>query len=214
MRASTHGHACLRGDGRAEVVVFWHNQILLPGEFHRRYRPGRAMCGLVSASRDGAWLAALFRELGIDAVRGSSSKRALTATREVVAKLRAGSDVAITPDGPRGPRYHFQPGAALVALLGKCPVLVISFIPERAWRLKSWDRCYVPKPFSAVHVRGERLEPEHVRALAGEGEDRAERLAEALRQRLMQWVTPGETPERNPAAKRLGKGPDVPPPER
>ena len=135
------------------VVIIWHNWLFVASEIIRRYRYHRLMYGLISASSDGAWLTAFLSFAGLKAIRGSSSYRAVTATRELVNQISAGNDIAITPDGPRGPRYQFKPGAALVARQAKAPVLLITGKFHNAWRLKSWDRFYLPKPFSVVEFQ-------------------------------------------------------------
>ncbi len=135
------------------VVIIWHNWLFVASEIIRRYRYHRLMYGLISASGDGAWLTAFLSFAGLKAVRGSSSYRAVTATRELVNQINAGNDIAITPDGPRGPRYQFKPGAALVARQAKSPVLLITGKFHNAWRMKSWDRFHLPKPFSVVEFQ-------------------------------------------------------------
>jgi lysophospholipid acyltransferase (LPLAT)-like uncharacterized protein len=135
------------------ITVVWHNRLFITSELRRRYRNTRRMAGLVSASGDGAWLAEYFRLVGIGAVRGSSSWRGTQAVRELLATMKDGSDIAITPDGPRGPCYEVQPGALLVARVSKVPLLLISARFHSAWRLRSWDGFYLPKPFSVVEVR-------------------------------------------------------------
>ncbi|MEM9227634.1 MAG: DUF374 domain-containing protein, partial [Verrucomicrobiota bacterium] len=107
---------------------------------------------------DGAWLAGVFRQLQIEPIRGSSSWRATQALREVVKVLNSGGDVGITPDGPRGPCYSFQSGAALAAKLGDCPVVMLGIAPKLAFRLNSWDRFMLPLPFSKVVVKTQRYE--------------------------------------------------------
>jgi hypothetical protein len=107
----------------------------------------------VSASKDGAWLAAFFKLVGIEAVRGSSSHRGVAALRELIAAVQAGMDVAITPDGPRGPRYTVKQGPVLVARRAGAPLLLASCKFHSAWRLKSWDGFYLPKPFSKITLR-------------------------------------------------------------
>jgi lysophospholipid acyltransferase (LPLAT)-like uncharacterized protein len=132
------------------VVIIWHNWLFVASEIIRRYRYHRLMYGLISASSDGAWLAAFLSFAGLKAIRGSSSYRAVMATRELVNQIKAGNDIAITPDGPRGPCYRFKPGAALIARQAKSPVLLITGKFHNAWRMKSWDRFHLPKPFSIV----------------------------------------------------------------
>ena len=137
------------------VVVLWHNRLFLASEIHRRYRSRRRIFGMVSASRDGAWLAAFFQMLGIDAVRGSRHFRGAEALRSMLAELKAGHDVAVTPDGSRGPCYEMKPGGVLLARTARSPVLLISSKFGRAWRLRSWDRFFLPRPFSRVELRCE-----------------------------------------------------------
>jgi len=148
------------------AFVLWHNRLFLVAEWHRRYRGGRPVYCLVSASRDGAWLAAFFSLLGMRAVRGSSSQGGREAATALVGVLRAGHDVGITPDGPRGPCYDFKPGALIVARQSRAPMLLLGGAFASAWRLGSWDRFYLPLPFSRVRVRC-------VRAIAGPRDDRA-----------------------------------------
>ncbi len=139
------------------IVVVWHNRLALAAEYTRRYRQPRRMCGLVSGSRDGAWLETFFRAIGILVVRGSSNRRGSQAIRDLAKQMKEGHDAGITPDGSRGPCYEMKPGVALVAKITKAPVLLLSFEFSSAWRLNSWDGFYLPKPFSRVLVRGKRL---------------------------------------------------------
>jgi lysophospholipid acyltransferase (LPLAT)-like uncharacterized protein len=125
----------------------WH-ETLLPGIWFYRRREIRVM---ISASRDGERIARITQRLGYQPVRGSTSKGSLAATRKLVAGLREGHRTAITPDGPRGPRRCAQPGVVAVARLSGRPVVAIGIGPERCWRLPSWDRFAIPKPFSRLH---------------------------------------------------------------
>ena len=137
------------------TIVLWHNRLFLASEIHRRYRRGRSVYALVSASQDGAWLTAFFSYAGLRAVRGSSSRMGREAANALIDTLRAGYDVGITPDGPRGPCYDFKPGCVIVARRTGSPMMLIGGEFESAWRLRSWDRFYVPKPFSRVRMRCE-----------------------------------------------------------
>jgi lysophospholipid acyltransferase (LPLAT)-like uncharacterized protein len=136
------------------MLFVWHNRLFVIPWLHRRYRPGRVLYGLVSASRDGAWLAELLECFGIRSVRGSSSWRGGQALRELCHRLKdSRADLGITPDGPRGPRYRFKEGGILLAKTRKLPVLFVGVHFTRYWRLKSWDRFRLPKPFSTVYLR-------------------------------------------------------------
>ena len=151
--------AAIQSPEDAVVFVIWHNRLFVIPVCYRRYRRGRRMCGLISASADGAWLAAFFSLLGIGAVRGSSSRHGREAAAALVEALRGGSAVGITPDGPRGPRYSFKPGALTVARHAGAPLLLFGADYSRARRLGSWDGFYLPAPFSRVRISCERIEP-------------------------------------------------------
>jgi len=135
------------------AIVLWHNRLFLSAEMFRRYRTRRRVYGLVSASKDGAWLAAFYRLIGIEPVRGSSSNFGREAGRALIEVMRAGHDIGITPDGPRGPMYTVEPGALVVTRRNNAPMILMGAEFSRAWRLKSWDRFYIPLPFSRIKMR-------------------------------------------------------------
>jgi hypothetical protein len=139
--------------GQPTLYILWHNRLFVAPEMVRRFRVGRPIYALISASRDGAWLSAYFSFAGLKAVRGSSSRLGREAATALVEELRAGNDVGITPDGPRGPAYELKPGALIVARRARTRVMLIGLDFESSWRLPSWDGFHLPKPFSRVHMR-------------------------------------------------------------
>ena len=142
-----------RVDREPFIVVFWHNRLLLvPVVWQRFLRLGRRASGvaLTSSSRDGELIAQFLSRFGIGPVRGSATRGGSTAIRELVRALRRGHDVGITPDGSRGPCYEIKPGLVLLAQLSGRRILPISFEYANAWRTRSWDRFFIPKPFSRV----------------------------------------------------------------
>ena len=146
------------------AIILWHNRLFLSAEIVRRYRQCRPAYALVSASRDGAWLTAFFSLVGMCTVRGSSSRLGREAASALVEVQREGHDIGITPDGPRGPCYDFKAGAVIVPRRSGAPLLLVGGEFTSAWRLKSWDRFYLPVPFSRVRMRCELIEN---RELAG-----------------------------------------------
>jgi len=159
------------------AMVLWHNRLFLSAEIYRRYRDGRRVYALVSPSQDGAWLSAFFGLIGMRTVRGSSKNLGREAVTALVNVLKDGNDVGITPDGPRGPRYEFKPGALIVARRTQTPLLLIGADFESAWRFrKAWDMFYLPKPFSKVRMRCELITVDQLA-------DR-NKAAEQLQQRL------------------------------
>ena len=167
------------------AIVLWHNRLFLSAEIVRRFRVGRPAYALVSASQDGAWLTAFFSLAGLRTVRGSSSRLGREAASALVDTLRAGHDIGVTPDGPRGPCYEVKPGVVIVARRTRAPLLLVGAEFESAWQLRSWDRFRVPKPFSRVRMRCE-IVP--VEALA----DR-DAAVQQLQQRLLA-LNPDRTP--------------------
>jgi hypothetical protein len=135
------------------AIILWHNRLFLAAEIFRRFRQGRPAYSLVSASKDGAWLEAFFFQVGIRAVRGSSHRLGREAVGRLIAVLREGNDIGITPDGPRGPCYEFKPGALVVTRRANVPLLLLGGEFGSARRLKSWDRFYLPRPFSRTRIR-------------------------------------------------------------
>lgn len=144
-----------RADGPVFPVIYamWHNRIVtIPPIWRRRCGNSRKAVVLTSASKDGAILSSAMAVFGIGSVRGSSSRRAVAALIGMKRALTEGLDVCITPDGPRGPRYGFQPGVIKLAESSGAPVVPIHAHFSSAWRLKTWDKLVIPKPFSRVTI--------------------------------------------------------------
>jgi len=141
------------------VVITWHNRSLMAPQWIRRYRkPSRTAC-LISPSRLAAWEAAFFEWLNFITVRGSSTRRSIQATRELLRAHRRGHDIGLTPDGPSGPLYSCARGALMMARCSGSPLLLTMANAKRAWRPKTWDRHLIPLPFSTVEIRARKLPP-------------------------------------------------------
>lgn len=137
----------LRGRGQPWLYCSWHNNIAM-GVCRLR---NQQVAMMASASRDGDLIARAIEVLGNIAVRGSSSFRGSQAARDMMRVVRQGHSGAISPDGPRGPAYVCQPGAAWVAALTGCPLVPYHLEASRQWRAASWDRHKIPKPFATIH---------------------------------------------------------------
>lgn len=145
MRLTYHGRdRAMPEDGGPLIYAFWHAQLaLMPWV---QLRPPSVVP--VSRSRDGEWTARLFERLGAEAVRGSSSRGGAAVLRGLVRAARAGKDLAITPDGPKGPAEVVQHGAVWLARAAGRPLLPVAFASKPCLRVGSWDRMLVPVPFS------------------------------------------------------------------
>lgn len=145
-----------KAPGEKLIYSFWHNRLALVAILRRRYvlrfAPERRMAGMVSASRDGGLLARVLEHFDIEPVRGSSSRRGGQALREMVSWAESGYDLAITPDGPRGPCYTVQDGVISTAQLTGLPIVPVSYHLNWKIRSKSWDRFQIPLPFARCEI--------------------------------------------------------------
>ncbi len=134
------------------IWTFWHNRVLAVPTAYRKYCRHRQGSVLTSPSDDGAILAASISLFGLDAVRGSSSKRGGRAILELEKVLSDGKDIAITPDGPRGPRYRMSSGLVRLATRTNCQIMPIHVEFSSYWRLNSWDGFAIPKPGARISI--------------------------------------------------------------
>jgi len=138
------------------IFALWHNRLALCMKLYRSYgrpeRPNGRLAALISASKDGALLAALLENHCVQPVRGSSSRRGAQALVELTSWAERGYDIAVTPDGPRGPCYVMQPGVMTLAQVTGLPILPCSYHLNWKIRLKSWDRFQIPLPFARCDV--------------------------------------------------------------
>jgi lysophospholipid acyltransferase (LPLAT)-like uncharacterized protein len=139
------------------IFVTWHNRLSMSLVLYRNYmqkhQPSRRLAAMVSASKDGGLLARILELFSVEPVRGSTSRRGPQALRELVTWGERGYDLAITPDGPRGPCYVVQDGVMALAQLTGLPVIPVSYHFNWKIRLKSWDRFQVPLPFAQCNIQ-------------------------------------------------------------
>jgi lysophospholipid acyltransferase (LPLAT)-like uncharacterized protein len=137
------------------IFCVWHNRLALCMEARRVYaRKNRraGMAAMVSASKDGGFLAGILQCFNVQPVRGSSSRRGPQALLELTTWAERGYDLAITPDGPRGPRYIVQDGVMSLAQLTGLPIVIFSYHAPRKLTFNSWDHFQVPLPFSRCEM--------------------------------------------------------------
>ena len=137
-----------RASNRRVIFSLWHGE-LLPLLWQHR---GENVAIVISEHKDGEIVAQIAESLGYSTVRGSSSKGGSRALIGLMREIDAGRDGAITPDGPRGPARVFAPGAAVASQRTGAYIVPIRAAASRSWRLKSWDRFLIPKPFARVDV--------------------------------------------------------------
>lgn len=148
-RVVGQGHLdAARANGRTPILGFWHGRILPSMYFFR----DQGIVVITSQNFDGEWIARIIRKFGFGTARGSSSRNASGALRELIRCLRSRREVAFTLDGPRGPFRQAKAGAVWLGSATGSPILPFHVEVDRAWHLKSWDRGLVPKPFSTATI--------------------------------------------------------------
>ncbi len=141
-------HQILKNPRRL-IGITWHNRLMylcpaLPKNVLRN------TSAVISASRDGQYLADFISFFGSKALRGSSSRKGANALLGAIKAIESDRNVAFTPDGPRGPMYKIKSGPIMLA--SKTGGVIVPFVlnSSRCWKLKSWDAFQIPKPFSSI----------------------------------------------------------------
>lgn len=134
------------------IWTFWHNRMFLIPYVHQLWLPDVPGCILSSPSGDGQIIADVCAEFRLKAVRGSSSRKGMAALINLADLVKQGYDVGITPDGPRGPCYHLNPGPLKLAQLTGAYLMPIAVQYDRPWTFKTWDKFQLPRPFSKVRI--------------------------------------------------------------
>jgi hypothetical protein len=145
-----------REAGRPVIFVFWHGQLLPLVHYHRN----EGIVVLVSEHADGEYITRVIEHHGFGTVRGSSTRGATRGLKGLIRAARAGTDLALTPDGPRGPAHVLKAGALGVAQATGLPVIPLAVGASAGWRLRSWDGFLVPRPLSRITI--EYAPPVHV----------------------------------------------------
>jgi lysophospholipid acyltransferase (LPLAT)-like uncharacterized protein len=133
-------------DRRPMVFAFWHGRSIMLPFLYR----GHGLYIMNSLHRDGEMITRALERFGLRATRGSSSRGAVSGTRALVRALREGNDVALIPDGPRGPAAHAKGGVVELAMMGHAPLFPVAFSARPSLRLTGWDRMMIPLPGARV----------------------------------------------------------------
>jgi lysophospholipid acyltransferase (LPLAT)-like uncharacterized protein len=130
------------------IYAFWHCMMLIPAYLGK----GSNVHVLISQHSDGEYIAQVIKRLGFGVIRGSTTRGGMRAVRALVNKAKAGYSLAITPDGPRGPRFVVQPGSIYLGKKTQLPIIPAAVGLSNYWELRSWDRFRIPKPFSRALI--------------------------------------------------------------
>ena len=133
------------------IVNIWHNRLLmLPPLFERPLR--ERTVAVISASRDGQYIADFAAQFGAKSIRGSTRRQGVKVIHDAIKTIQGGCMVVVTPDGPRGPRYRMSKGPIHIASQLGIPVVALGINYSSYWAVKSWDKFRLPKPWSKLIV--------------------------------------------------------------
>ena len=132
------------------IVAFWHENILMSPFLYKKIFKNAKISIIISNHFDGELIAKSVSFFGFEAIRGSSSKGGIKALKESFRKINLGHSIAITPDGPRGPRHSVADGIVAIAQKKGLKIMAFNYKISSYWRLNSWDQFIIPKPFSSI----------------------------------------------------------------
>ena len=157
------------------IMACWHGELLMIPYAYKRYKKTPKVKLLISEHFDGNLIAKTLNFFGFDTIRGSSTRGGAKALIQSIKELKAGYDLGITPDGPKGPRHKVSDGIIVMAQKAKAKIILVEIKPTAFWQLDSWDKFVIPKPFGTIRyyisqeIDISSLEFEEARTLIKEG---------------------------------------------
>ena len=137
-------------DNENFIVSMWHGDLLMQPFNYQNFRPKGTVKAIISEHRDGEAIRKTVEYLGIGSLAGSSTRGGAKALIGAIRSIKNGVDIAITPDGPRGPIYSIADGVVVISQKTKAKILPFSCVPSKYWKMKSWDKFVIPKPFGKI----------------------------------------------------------------
>lgn len=136
-----------------EPIIFacWHGELLMLPYLYLHYRQTPHAKVLISSHFDGAFISKTIKYFGLETIAGSTNRNAVRALIEAIKAIKDGYDIGITPDGPKGPRHEVADGIIVMAQKTKAKIVLVSTKPTKFWRVNSWDKFTIPKPFGTLH---------------------------------------------------------------
>jgi len=132
------------------IMACWHGELLMIPYAYLRYKKTPTVKLLISEHFDGNLIAKTLEKFGFGTIRGSSTRGGVKALITSIKELRAGCDLGITPDGPKGPRHTVSNGIVVMAQKTGTKIVLVEIKPTKYWQFNSWDRFVVPKPFGVI----------------------------------------------------------------
>ncbi|MGB5866306.1 MAG: lysophospholipid acyltransferase family protein [Arcobacteraceae bacterium] len=133
------------------IVCMWHGDLLMQPFNYQNFRPKGTVKAIISEHRDGEAIRKTVEYLGIGSLNGSSTRGGAKVLIGAIKSIKSGIDVAITPDGPKGPIYSIADGIVVISQKTNAKILPFSCVPSKYWQLSSWDKFVIPKPFGTLN---------------------------------------------------------------
>ena len=137
-------------ENEAYVFASWHGDLACQPVSYFKLRPNGRIKTMISQSKDGEIITKVYGLFGAGAIRGSSSKGATKALISTIKEIKSGCDVALTPDGPRGPIFSIADGVIAIAQKSGAKIVVLNSQPSKYWQFNSWDKFILPKLFGRI----------------------------------------------------------------
>ena len=137
-------------DDEAFIFVAWHGDLVSCPINYFNNRPNGKVKTMISQSKDGEIISKVYALFGVESIRGSSSKGATKALISTIKEIKSGCDVALTPDGPRGPIFSIADGVIAIAQKSGAKIVVLNSQPSKYWQFNSWDKFILPKLFGRI----------------------------------------------------------------
>ena len=134
------------------ILLMWHREGLMHPINYHQFKKNGVIKSIISEHRDGDMIKNIFLLLGIGSISGSSTRGGSKALINAIKNIKNNiSDVAITPDGPKGPVYSIASGAVVIAQKTKAKIYIAHYKASSFWELNSWDKYIIPKPFGIIN---------------------------------------------------------------
>lgn len=143
-------HFDKKASDSSHLFVFWHGELIMLAFAYPYYRGRKTIDSIISEHGDGEIASRFIEILGGGTIRGSSTRGGAKALKGAFKSIAQNRDIGITPDGPKGPRHSISDGVVLIAQKKNIPIVAINCNVSSCWRFKSWDKAFIPKPFSTL----------------------------------------------------------------
>ncbi|EDO9795033.1 DUF374 domain-containing protein [Campylobacter fetus] len=132
------------------VILFWHGKLVMLPFVFKKWWDTKNVKVMISDHKDGEMVNGVSYHFGIGTIRGSTTKGALKALLAAFRTIKEGADVAITPDGPKGPRHSISDGCVAIPQKMNVNIVILNYEASKFWQFGSWDKMILPKPFSKI----------------------------------------------------------------